>query len=113
MGQKLTKFYQQSFFIAPPTFTDQHLPDQTGKVSLSAVNVSQPFPTDLPTRSTSSPAATQESDTTSRASCTAKTPLSTSPADPKLKPAQAYTSSKPSFRSPKAVLRSCFSISGT
>ncbi|CAO2650472.1 Nn.00g017640.m01.CDS01 [Neocucurbitaria sp. VM-36] len=32
MGQKLSSFWDQSFFIAPPTFTDEHLPDQTGKV---------------------------------------------------------------------------------
>jgi retinol dehydrogenase-12 len=34
MGQKLFMFWEQSFFIPPPTFTDKDLPDQTGKVLL-------------------------------------------------------------------------------
>ncbi|KAF2833520.1 NAD(P)-binding protein [Ophiobolus disseminans] len=34
MGQKFSSFWDQSFFIPPPTFTDKHLPDQTGKVHI-------------------------------------------------------------------------------
>ncbi|KAH7085750.1 short-chain dehydrogenase [Paraphoma chrysanthemicola] len=34
MGQKFSSFWDQSFFIDSPTFTDKHLPDQTGKVHI-------------------------------------------------------------------------------
>jgi retinol dehydrogenase-12 len=39
MGQKLSMFWEQSFFLSPPTFTDRELPDQTGKVNLNTLSV--------------------------------------------------------------------------
>jgi hypothetical protein len=54
MGQKLSSFWDQSFFIPPPTFTSTHLPNHTGKVPIPHLPIpthstpSNPLNTDSP-----------------------------------------------------------------